>query len=243
MFADFNGDLLTDTFLAKNAEFPSAVRQTSNHRLEAYLHINNNQRSFKFKASGNVSFDIYGVSSNAGQIFIGSQDTINPSSSQFTLSSTNSAVAGIFPHEPGVDVGIYIGFDPVTEFWEIQLSGIGGGRGFLLQADANITDLTPVNFNNSYEGELSDRLYIQNSVGFSNQTSPAGLATPTACGSVVAADFDNDMDLDIYLGCRGAISNLPNLLYENQGDGTFILLNPAGTGAAGSDLGRGDRGL
>ena len=50
--------------------------------------------------------------------------------------------------------------------------------------------------------------------------------------------FDNDMDVDAYV-VASASDNLPNILYENQGDGTFVAVPDAG-GAAGTTLGRGD---
>ncbi len=39
---------------------------------------------------------------------------------------------------------------------------------------------------------------------------------------MVAGDFDNDMDQDLILGCRGGSQNIANVVYENQGDGNFV---------------------
>jgi hypothetical protein len=80
---------------------------------------------------------------------------------------------------------------------------------------------------------------VQGEEGFEDWTVAAGLDAPASCPSVVAGDFDNDMDVDLYLVCRGVIENAPNILYENQGDGTFLAVPEAG-GAAGSSLGIGD---
>ena len=58
----------------------------------------------------------------------------------------------------------------------------------------------------------------------------------SACYGGVAADFDNDMDLDLYLACRQGAENLENRYYDNDGDGTFTLVSshgaegPVGTG-------------
>lgn len=41
------------------------------------------------------------------------------------------------------------------------------------------------------------------------------------CVSVVAADFDNDMDQDIYMVCRGGIENIANVFLQNDGNGNF----------------------
>jgi len=48
----------------------------------------------------------------------------------------------------------------------------------------------------------------------------------------VGADFDNDMDVDIFLVCKRGAANIANRLYENLGDGTFREVANAG-GAAG----------
>ena len=61
-------------------------------------------------------------------------------------------------------------------------------------------------------------------------------ANLTSSVSVVAADFDNDMDLDLMLSCAGAAINYPNKYYQNNGNGKFVeILN---FGATGSKLGR-----
>jgi len=86
---------------------------------------------------------------------------------------------------------------------------------------------------------LEDKFLINTGTEFIDKTFSSGFNEPTACRSVVAGDFDNDMDLDIYLVCTLYTHNLSNLLFENQGDGTFIHVSNAG-GAEGTHLGIGD---
>jgi hypothetical protein len=52
---------------------------------------------------------------------------------------------------------------------------------------------------------VPDRLLLQTPTGFVDAPSNAALAAKTACDSVVAGDFDNDMDMDVYLLCRGQV--------------------------------------
>jgi len=52
------------------------------------------------------------------------------------------------------------------------------------------------------------------------------------CKSIVAADFDNDMDQDLYMACGRNAGNLPNRLFINDGTGKFDEVDAAG-GAAG----------
>jgi len=93
-----------------------------------------------------------------------------------------------------------------------------------------------------------DRLYLNTGDGFRDSTSTAGFSNPTICRSVAAGDFDNDMDLDIYLVCSlwvenweivSQSNNLPNILYENLGNGTFLEVPNAG-GAKGTTEGNGE---
>jgi hypothetical protein len=64
--------------------------------------------------------------------------------------------------------------------------------------------------------------------GYLDNTVAAGLGAPIQCGSVAAGDYDNDMDIDLYLACRTGASNIPNVLYENLGTGTFRAVPGAG---------------
>ena len=240
IIADFNGDLLTDVFLARSNEYNSAAILIDTNVLGARLKAVGDQKAFRFKATGSVHFEIYGDGlTPLNEIHIGENATVQ-ATRQFTLSDDDPAVIGIQPHEPGIDTGIYIGYQPADGFWEIQLSSPARkARDFRIEADSPISELNIIGFENFEDIEITDRLFMQFSNGFVDNTVVAGLDTPTPCGSAVAADFDNDMDLDIYMVCRGSITNRANILYENLGDGTF-LAEPEAGGAEGSTLGRGD---
>ena len=88
-------------------------------------------------------------------------------------------------------------------------------------------------------GESTDILLFKEKAGFEPQPASSILES-TACVSVVAGDFDNDMDVDLYLVCAGTIQNLPNRLYENDGNGSFSIVHNTG-GAAGSLEGKGNQ--
>jgi hypothetical protein len=90
-----------------------------------------------------------------------------------------------------------------------------------------------------FREEGVDTLLVRRGDRFSVQSLSGEVGAPTACHSVAAGDFDNDMDVDLYLVCTGPVENIPNRLYENYGKGHFRLVPEAG-GAAGSKLGRGD---
>jgi len=78
-----------------------------------------------------------------------------------------------------------------------------------------------------------DTLEINTGKNFQDKSEQYRLGGVTSCRSVVAGDFDNDMDVDIFMVCSiwggsgedvDYISdkNLQNILYENLGNGTFI---------------------
>lgn len=89
-------------------------------------------------------------------------------------------------------------------------------------------------------GKAPDRVILQKEGGFIDRVGlAAGLDPDTKERSVVSADFDNDMDLDVYVVCANSTSNLPNILYENIGNGMFRNIKGAG-GAEGTKEGAGD---
>lgn len=85
-------------------------------------------------------------------------------------------------------------------------------------------------------------LYLNTAAGWVQATATAGInaiARSTRPGAV-AADFDNDMDVDIYLdGGYSGGEDLANLMLWNRGDGTFEAADEAG-GAPGRLAGQAD---
>ena len=83
--------------------------------------------------------------------------------------------------------------------------------------------------------------------GFMDKSKLSGLVEPTSCRSAVSGDFDNDMDVDIFMVCGiwgspqedvkyNSDKNLPNVLYENLGNGIFDIEIDA-WGAQGTEQG------
>jgi len=127
----------------------------------------------------------------------------------------------------------------LPEFWSIDLA-ISDFNSDLLQ-DIYFTMMSPdtSEINNKTNSDYAEKIFINTHDGFENVTSQSGLEKQKSCRSVVAGDFDNDMDIDLYLVCTHPLQNIPNVLYENQGNGDFIIVIDAG-GASGSKEGIGD---
>lgn len=235
--ADFNGDLRLDFFLARVSGLPNAVVPAGPNGREAAIVINGTEKGFTFSTSGDVDFEFlprFRISPS--QIFIGAGGT-HPQTHAFTLSPANAV--GTYAHNPGVDFGAFISYDFSTNLWRVVVSGaVQTQFSIVVNATNPISNVSNINFVNS-DGNFVDRLLLQTGTGIEVAFAGQDLEEKTACGSVAAGDFDNDTDIDLYLVCLGAVSNLPNILYQNSGNGQFVRVPQAG-GAEGTSMGRGD---
>jgi len=132
-----------------------------------------------------------------------------------------------------------IGYDAATQKWTVvvhsQLNAtdpvVFSEVYFQVDSTSAITSLIPTGLEPS-DSAKRPSLLSNRSGGFIDETAAMGLDAPIECSTAVAGDFDNDMDVDLYLGCRTGASNLPNILYENVDNRTFRKVTGAG-GATG----------
>ena len=125
----------------------------------------------------------------------------------------------------------------IPKIWssDVALADFNGD----LLMDIFLTRITLGNHPPDNELALNDILLIKSEGKFIDKTKIHGIKNPTSCRSAGTGDFDNDMDVDIYLVCTLTTKNLPNIFYENLGNGIFKFHENA-TGAEGSSLGIGD---
>lgn len=236
--SDFNGDLKPDIYLARH-QVSSTVQQTNANKFNASLLSLNSEHGVTFKTSGDLILSLFTKVFSTNDIYIGSAG-LHPNRKAFTLDPENAANHGIFEHTPGVDRGIYLGYDPDTSTWQFLQSGPKSNRlTASFQSTTDIQDLTEIGFESS-DALIQDKLYLNTGEGFVDGTEQAGLAEiSTTSNRVVSGDFDNDTDVDLYVVESGDAANKANRLYENQGDGTFTVVENAG-GASGTTLGVGE---
>ncbi len=257
VFVDFSGDLLTDAFLTRGVA-RNYIDTRDEHRIRAYIQVNTGEKGFSFKTDGEVRFEIHSVwATRLHHLSIGEagheltafdgeffpNDRVrNVSSFIFVLNPEDPRVVGLKPRPENELWGMYVGYTARSNRWtvlyhtkpDIQTNWTGFEA--LIEANQSIVEVEPVNFS------ASDLAYQPRSVLLINQKNTfAPMVTffgATEGRSAAAGDFDNDMDVDLYVVRSSSISNFPNHLYENQGDGTFVQLAVAG-GAEGSTQGRG----
>lgn len=240
VIADFNGDLRPDIFATRDGR-DSGVAQPEAGLAETFLQGTSTEQGIQFSASDDVFFDfLFTFELPLTDIFIGSSG-INPTSRQFTLSATDPDNQGILSHTPGTDPGVYVGYDTASGEWQVLLSANTNYRRLVgsVSTAGSLSNLSSIGFDID-ETPLTERLLINTAEGFVDQSQAAGITlNPTGGESIVAGDFDNDKDVDVYIVGRNLVGNRPNILYENQGDGTFVEVASAG-GAAGTTLGVGE---
>jgi hypothetical protein len=243
--ADFNNDGRMDLFVLGGVQLrPSSVVQEGTSRLEALLA--GGSKGFKFVTTGSVTFTIdwnkvdEGAGTDITKIQIGSRGT-HPTATQFTLDPGDPAVAGMPPAPTSATTlpVMQIGYDTATHQWTLAIvakltstSPDVFSEGYMqVSATAAISGLVATGL---WQGDLPapPTLLMNRNGTFVDETVAAQLAAPVQCGSVTAGDFDNDMYVDLYLACRTGASNIANILYYNNGNGTFTAAPNAG-GAAG----------
>ncbi|MBR8827386.1 MAG: VCBS repeat-containing protein [Gomphosphaeria aponina SAG 52.96 = DSM 107014] len=251
--ADFNNDLLPDIYLTTSGDWRTDVYQAGPNNAVTRLRAEKNERGVSINTTGNVTFDItttdaiYSVPLD--EVYIGAEG-INPTGWEFTLSPTAPEVVGMKSHTPGVDRGIYIGYDPNLKRWDFLLSSTNQSNPeqrilprntlvALFETNKTISAVTPIGFQ-APPFDPKDQLLLNTKQGLVDRTTEGGINTiPIRGVSVATGDFDNDMDVDIYVVTTRSVVNTPNILYENQGDGTFVVVPNSG-GAAGTEIGQGE---
>lgn len=254
--ADFDNDGKIDIFMARsNPAGPIAFGHPNTNEINADLTINaadfSKPAGFTFKTDGQLE---YRISSNyssekirAEHISLGTKG-IHPDALEFALSNETSGIQGILPYTSRQQTGIYIS-QPEPGLWSINVSAAPktstGGEfkkfqvAMNIQSSEPITEIEAVGFP-AVDEKAPARLFMNRNGKFLEESEKRGVNKHLVAGvNVVAGDFDNDMNIDLFVLGSGEIGKQENILLLNRGDGQFKSVAHAG-GAAGNNLGIGD---
>ena len=233
---DLNNDGLQDLVAARGRTRPSGAKLINSGRIEAWFSITSGtEKSFTFQANGPISVNMYSrqvatrnqnVSSpnylKYDKIFVGSAGSF-PASLPFTMDPNNTADHGIATRNK---LGSYLGYDPASQTWTIYLSSLpAGGSEHVMFTVSGSGLTTPIATGlGSVDGPIKPIVLINNGTRLEKPliNSNRGMGA-IMCGAIAAEDFDNDMDVDLYMVCRTSMENLENRFYWNDGNGNFTL--------------------
>jgi hypothetical protein len=228
---DFNRDLRPDLFIVKGTERPSDAYQASSNRFEAQFVTGGNTKSVRFRTSGTITISASlsaGTNPQGDPVYIDIGSSLwSPSSLVFQLSAADYRNWGIGSGSPGINIGYLSN----TGEWVITQGGTGFKYSYVQVSSTSI--ISNLSFSGSSAADRGQKpLLVRNTKAGLTTMTKAGFNSALRCQSVVAGDFDNDMDEDLFLACTGGAHNVPNRLFANNGNGTFTEIAGAG-GAAG----------
>jgi hypothetical protein len=250
---DFNNDGNIDLYLARrNPPGPVAFGRPRADRAIADLWLNEAQRDqvagFGFRSAGKVQVQVAVKQPSslleASAIRLG-RDGHSPAGLAFTLDPSAMTTGGALEGAAGRPE-LRIGFE-APDRWQLSLvvpssawDGIKQSAAHVqvgLQGDAAIEDLAAHN-DSEQDERAPQRLFMNRSGKLHEEGDRRGInETPLAAVNVVAADFNNDMLLDLAVLSSGDIGMHGVVLFLNTGDGEFeASLLPAPQAGVGDSL-------
>ena len=273
IFADFNGDLVPDAFLARGLyrSFIDTAKaetlqnssdqinpDTYPYKIQINVKINIGEKGLNFQADGAVKFEVHSdwasqlhhlvIGKDAHNVYVFDGEYVptdlerNVSSFLFILDPADPRVTGLAERPKDENWRTYVGYDPDSKRWTVVYNTMPSiatnwtGFEALISATSPIVNVEHINFSGSdlYYQPPSILCLSTTANNFKKNT----LSEAFEARSVAAGDFDNDMDVDLYVVRSNSAANLPNQLYENLGDGSFIQV-PAAGGAEAYTEGKG----
>jgi hypothetical protein len=242
---DMNGDGLMDMYLTRS--YPGQnISSLDSNTLQGRVTVGSDEEfiTLRFKSKGDLTLKIFTIwidpsstQQKTDSIRLGMNTRVPIDGKSILLSASDPSLH--YAHGLPSSREVSIGYDPNREIWQLHtaLPIIN----FSISSTEAIEKVETIGLN-STNVQIEDYLLLKTSndskLGFS--AAVVDDISGSASKSVVAGDFDNDMDMDIYLVCASPSQNLPNRLYENDGLGKLTIVKGAG-GAAGSLQGKGNQ--
>lgn len=238
VFGDIDNDGLDDALLLRG-QTRSDLDQPTDRELNFRLHTTGDSKSVQFQSAGDLDLTMGPIAESwwsLDEIYIGAQG-YHPDAGKFTLSTDSPAVAGRATVTGEKYARIW--FDETQRYWTIEAySAAGETLSVLVDSDSEITRVNTVGFQD-FTASDKNTLFRNRSGNLVDDPDFAQVTPRSNCYSAALGDFDNDMDLDAYAVCSDPVANAPNILYINNGSGSFAVAESAGD-SSGTTLGTGD---
>lgn len=248
---DFDNDGAPDLFLARKTPGGRVALARGDRTLTAQVELTpknaDKLSAFRFRTSGPVHFTFAGQHTNdlkAADIHHGSKGA-HPEALSFKLDKDTAS--GMPKATPGERPAILIG-TPEPGVWQVEFHMAPQTFGHKakyrnlsvrVQSDAPIEDLKALG-DSATDETAPQRLFMNRGGKLVEESDKRGVnERAIGAANVVAADFDNDMDLDLFVLSTSDAGKAENLLLLNDGKGHFKIARNAG-GAAGLLVGVGD---
>ena len=229
---DFDNNSRQDILHVLGSFRPNEAIKVAPNTVEAQmvLETSNTTRTVTIETTGSLSTEldvdnwnfIISRGGTRNNVYIGSSG-YHPANLSLNLQPTG---ANLGVQAPGNRAGMFIGY--VNGKWSISIHNVSGfNSGYFVFESSQVVNSVSIAPLTAGDLPIKPKLELNMNNGFVNATSTSGL-TPVSCVSGVAADLDNDMDLDLFLGCRGGAQNISNVIFENLGNGTFAKITNHG---------------
>lgn len=249
---DFDNDGRIDLFLArKNPGGRVALARGGDTTLTAQIQLTpqtiQKPTAFRFGTRGTLSITVAGQHEGElvpADVKLGPAGT-SPASLAFELAS--DAARGLPQPPGGARPAVLVGSTRPGQ-WQLEFHAgpdVFGGKAkprhvnVRIHSTEAIEDVEALG-DGAVDETAPQRLFMNRNGKLVEEGDKRGVnAVPIAAVNAVAGDFDNDMDLDIFILGSGDAGKTPNLLLLNDGKGNFRVVRNAG-GAAGLLVGVGD---
>lgn len=251
--ADFDNDGRMDLFMArKNAPGVVAFGRPAESSVVASIALPagggasaaGSPPGFSFRAAGVLKVQL-GVSNTSEpiapeRVHLGARGE-HPAALAFEVQPAVGTLPALVPDAPA---GIHIGFT-APDRWDVRLVAappLAGSKPrpqeVQLRFDAAGPIAQPAAAGLTSAEEAPARLFMNKGGKFTEESETRGVNRRLVAGvNVVAADFDNDMHVDLFVLASGDIGLQENLLLLNDGRGHFKVVKGAGGVGGGSGVG------
>jgi hypothetical protein len=222
---DFNNDLLPDIFHVRGDRgvYVEQINDTL-VRANVNLFLPLDPVDFRVASSGeDIEVKVFPRNPNETYVVVVGDEIMEPVTGEITTLNLNNntpeVLRTIAVEFPEITPRIYVAYDPVAQQWEL-IAKSGSTNKRPVGIDVSGSDLVLEN-NYPIAPNWGGELFYNQGARVFEKLETSVFDENDNFMSVVAADFDNDMDVDLYAVRSNYAANKQNILWENQGGGAW----------------------